>query len=149
MLIIGASICTEIPDNFVSPDATSDGVLPKRWTISEGIRYLLKGSFPPFRQEPYNEVIATKVCKALGVPCVEYNLVLKDNPKGPKSPYSICPCFVTSDTEFVTAFQVLEAYKEHEPQRKSTRTSVDFGYLIRACKFFKIPQGSPSQLKSA
>ena len=51
-----------------SPDNTSIGNLKKRWKIIDGKRILIKGGSNPFRQEPYNEVVASKVADVLGIP---------------------------------------------------------------------------------
>ena len=45
--------------NFGSPDSTAAGNLKKRWKIIDGKRCLIKGGSNPFRQQPFNEVIAS------------------------------------------------------------------------------------------
>ncbi len=52
--------------DFVSPDNTSDGNLQKRWKIIDGKRCLLKSGSTPFRQQPFNEVIATLIMNSVG-----------------------------------------------------------------------------------
>ncbi len=47
--------------NFSSPDSSSDGFLKKRWKIENGKRILAKGGSSPFYQEPFNEVIASRI----------------------------------------------------------------------------------------
>ena len=56
--------------NFSSPDSTSDGNLKKRWKILDGKRCLIKGGSNPFRQQPFNEVIASGIMERLGIPHV-------------------------------------------------------------------------------
>lgn len=46
--------------SFDSPDLTTDGCLKKRWKIINGKRCLIKGGSNPYRQQTFNEVIATK-----------------------------------------------------------------------------------------
>ena len=58
--------------SFHSPDLTSDGFLAKRWKIINGKRCLLKGGSSPFRQQPFNEVIASRLAERLNIPCVKY-----------------------------------------------------------------------------
>ena len=53
--------------NFSSPDSTSDGNLKKRWKIIDGKRCLIKGGSNPFRQQPFNEVIASGIMERLGI----------------------------------------------------------------------------------
>lgn len=43
-----------------SPDNTSDGALPKKWTVRSGRRVLLKGCLTD-DQRPYNEAVATRL----------------------------------------------------------------------------------------
>ena len=50
--------------DFSSPDNTSDGFLKKRWKILDGKRCLIKAGSPPFLQQPFNEIIATKIAPA-------------------------------------------------------------------------------------
>ena len=61
--------------DFRSPDNTSDGALKKRWKIVNGKRCLLKSGSNPFRQQPFNEVIASLIAKRLNIPHVEYDIV--------------------------------------------------------------------------
>ena len=53
--------------NLFSPDNTTDGNLKKKWKISAGKRVLIKGGSNPFRQEVYNEVIASLIAEKLGI----------------------------------------------------------------------------------
>ncbi|MBO5126807.1 MAG: excisionase, partial [Clostridia bacterium] len=54
--------------DFHSPDNTSDGCLKKRWKIIDGRRCLIKAGSGPYMQQPFNEVIATKIMERLGIP---------------------------------------------------------------------------------
>lgn len=44
-----------------TPDASLNGNLKKRWKIIDGESVLLKGGTQPFMQEPFNEVIASRI----------------------------------------------------------------------------------------
>lgn len=51
-----------------SPDNTSDGLIQKKWIIEDGIRCLMKTGTPPFVQEPFNEVIGSRILACMSVP---------------------------------------------------------------------------------
>ena len=85
-----------------SPDNTSDGNLRKRWKIVDGRRCLIKSGTRPMFQEPFNEVAASMLAEAAGIPHVDYRIV-----PGGGDPCCICPDFITRDTELVTAHSVL------------------------------------------
>lgn len=87
--------------NPQSPDASSNGWLKKKWVIIDGKRYLAKAGSVPLLQQPYNEVAASKICDLLGFEHVDYKLVLEHN-----RPLSLCPNFITAETEFVPASSV-------------------------------------------
>lgn len=89
--------------DFVSPDNTSDGNLKKRWKIMNGKRCLIKSGSAPFRQQPFNEVIASRIMDRLGINHVSYNVIWNGN-----EPYSVCENFVTKDTELVSAYRILQ-----------------------------------------
>lgn len=93
--------------DFSSPDNTSDGCLKKRWKIVGGKRCLVKGGSNPFQQQPFNEVIATKIMERLDIPHVVYDLIWDNG-----SPYSVCEDFVTADTELVSAWRILQTQKK-------------------------------------
>ena len=108
--------------DFSSPDNTSDGCLKKRWKIINGKRCLIKGGSNLERQQPFNEVIATKIMERLGIPHVPYEL-LWDNGE----PYSVCDDFVTADTELVAAWRIIQT------QKKGNSTSV-YQHLLNCCE---------------
>lgn len=85
--------------DFSSPDNTSDGFLKKRWKIIGGKRCLIKAGSPPFLQQPFNEVIASKIAERLGIFHIPYTM-LWDN----GIPYSVCEDFITPDTELIPAY---------------------------------------------
>ena len=73
-ILFGANKMSNAID-FSSPDNTSDGNLKKRWRIIDGKRCLIKGGSNPYRQQPLNEVIATKIMNRLGIHCLQYTLI--------------------------------------------------------------------------
>ncbi len=94
--------------DFSSPDNTSDGNLKKRWKIIDGKRCLVKGGSNPFRQQPFNEVIATGIMERLGIAHVPYRLIWNDG-----APYSVCEDFVDENTELIPAWRILGVRKKN------------------------------------
>ncbi len=94
--------------DFCSPDNTSDGCLKKQWKIIDGERCLIKGGSAPFMQQPFNEVIATRIMEILDIPHVPYTLTWDDG-----KPYSICKDFITRDTELVSAWRIMKTEKQY------------------------------------
>lgn len=93
---------TIISENSLkTPNNTTDGMLKKAWIIENGTRYLLKGGYKNELLQPFNEVLASEICKRLGFNHVTYTLdTYKD------TVVSICPCFITKDTELITCYQI-------------------------------------------
>jgi len=116
--------------NLFSPDNTSDGWLKKKWIIHGGERYLMKGGSGVYKQEPFNEVIASAVMLKLGVPHVDYTLTF-DN----ETPFSLCENFVTTTTELVPAWRIRESLKKANQDSYLT-------HLYRCCEQLKIPNVS-------
>lgn len=112
--------------NYMSPDVASDGWLKKKWRIVDGERVLFKGGSGSYLQEPYNEVLATAVMKRLGISCAEYSLTLIGD-----KPYSACKDFITSETELITAHNIIKSVKK--PNNKSV-----YEHYIDCCKEFGI-----------
>ena len=91
-----------------TPNNTTDGMLKKAWIIKNKTRYLLKGGYKNELLQPFNEVLASEICRRLGFVHVEYTLdTYKD------MPVSICPCFINKDTEFITCYQIKHDMKRH------------------------------------
>jgi hypothetical protein len=88
--------------NFISPDNTSDGWLMKKWVINEGRRMLIKSGSRPYRQEPFNEVMVSALCRRMNIPHIEYTLVLNQ-----EEPLSACNNFVDRDTELISAWRIM------------------------------------------
>ena len=118
--------------DFMSPDNTSDGMLPKRWVRDEltGKTVLLKAGSGPLEQEPFNEHIATKIFERLNaVPYVDYKIV-RDGDKF----LSSCENFITTDTELVTAASMMLTLSP-----VTTKHSNKYDFLLKCCEQFDIP----------
>lgn len=94
-----------------SPDAALNGNLPKRWEIAtDGTRLLVKsGKAANMHQEPFNEVVATALCRRLfdDGDFVPYRL----QPNGYPAHVSTCPCMVDTSHELVIAGDVMRSHK--------------------------------------
>lgn len=106
---------TSINFDLNTPDMTSNGNYEKKWKIINGDRYLVKAGSKVLNQEPYNEVIATKLYERILNPCeyVSYSLI-EDNMKT----VSICKNFVTKETELIPAWKVNEYFEVKETENK-------------------------------
>lgn len=94
---------TVINENSLkTPNNTTDGMLKKAWVIEDGTRYLLKSGYKTEVLQPFNEVLASEICKRLGFNHVTYTLDLYKD-----TVVSKCPCFINKDIELVTAYQVV------------------------------------------
>lgn len=78
----------------------------KKWKIIDNKRYLIK-SGSGYNQEPYNEVIATIICQRLGINHIPYTLMMIND-----YPYCACENFITIDTEFVLAYDLMKSMKK-------------------------------------
>ncbi len=108
--------------SFINPDNTSDGWLKKKWSIIDGKRCLLKAGSNIYKQEPYNEVIASAIMKRLGIPHTDYYVeILKGEP------YSVCENFITKDTELVTCNHLTEKF--NKPNNIS-----NYQHFVNCCK---------------
>ena len=112
--------------NYMSPDSASDGWLKKKWRILDGDRVLFKAGSGSYQQEPYNEVLATIIMKRLGIECAEYSLTLIGD-----KPYSACKDFISSETELVTAHNIMKS--QTKPNHKS-----NYEHYIDCCKDLEI-----------
>jgi excisionase family DNA binding protein len=110
------------------PDNTSDGVLPKHWVIRNKERRLLKGS-RFLMQEPYNEVVATKLYKRLLRPSdfVSYKLA-----KFKGITVSSCPLFLDDDEEFVPAEYVMRIQTQQKHHN-------EYQHYIECCHSLGVP----------
>ncbi len=89
--------------SLYSPNNTTDGMLRKAWIIEDSIRYLLKGGYKNETLQPFNEVLASEICRRLGFDHVEYSLAIYKD-----MVVSKCPCFIDVNTELVTSRQIMD-----------------------------------------
>ena len=103
--------------NLNTPDMTSNGNYEKRWKIIDGERYLLKTGSKIYNQEPFNELIATKLYERLlnKDEYVEYSVIFDDD-----KAISKCKNFITKDTELVPAWKINEYYEFLDDEDKYT-----------------------------
>lgn len=88
--------------SLISPNNTTDGRLKKTWIIENNTRYLLKGGYKEVGLQPFNEVLATMICERLGFDHVPYKIKIVND-----KIVSQCPCFINSNTELISAYQIL------------------------------------------
>ncbi|MEF9876317.1 MAG: excisionase family DNA-binding protein [Gordonibacter sp.] len=105
-----------------SPDNTSEGELPKKWICKGGKRVLLKGG-TVLGQEPYNEVVATKLFERV-LELDEYVPYRLRAGKG--DPACQCECFVSSVEEYVPAYYVRQLMRQ--PNHRS-----DYQHYLDCC----------------
>lgn len=91
-----------------TPNNTTDGMLRKAWIIENGTRYLLKGGYKNETLQPFNEVLASEICRRLGFDHVEYTLDVYHG-----MVVSKCPCFINKNTEFITCHQIKNSMPRH------------------------------------
>ena len=91
-----------------TPNNTTDGMLKKAWIIDNRTRYLLKGGYKNETLQPFNEVLASQICKRLGFNHTTYTLDTYKN-----IIVSKCPCFINKDTELITCSQIMNGLKRY------------------------------------
>lgn len=102
-----------------SPNFATDGMVKKAWVIEEGgQRTLLKGGYKKSYQEPFNELLASNICEALGIEHTPYELRRIGN-----QIVSACPCFINEHTELIPAIDIFFLDKKDNQQN-------DFNYYI-------------------
>ena len=123
---------TKVNLNLNTPDMTSNGNYEKRWKIINGDRYLIKAGGKMINQEPFNEVIATKLYERIlnDDEYVKYEIVY-DNEKA----VSICKNFITVNTELIPAWKINEYYEFNNNENK-------YEHYIRCLNELNIPNAS-------
>jgi hypothetical protein len=106
----------------LTPNGASSGMLPKKWIIQDGKRYLLKGGENIFNQEPYNEAAASCFLEKAEINHVRYDLVLY---KGKH--YSLCENMLGNENELVQAWYI----EKIEKQRNEIS---NYDHYINCCK---------------
>lgn len=112
-----------------TPDSSSNGELPKFWKIEGGKRILYKEGTAPFDQQPYNEVLASKLLVELDLPHVCYRLVQDE---GGEKAYSTCETFITTSTEYVPALEILDVVPKLNHENS-------YQHFIRCMECLSIP----------
>ena len=82
----------------------------------------MKGGSGPWKQEPFNEVIASRICSRLAIPCVDYSLIFEG-----KRPFSLCENFITQETELIPAWRIFQT--QSRPVKRSL-----FDHFIICCE---------------
>ena len=90
------------PSILKSPNNTTDGMLQKGWIIEDGKRKLVKGTYSFSREEPFNEWLASNICKRLGFDYCDYQIEFNDLAKL----ISKCDCFINENQEIVSAYDI-------------------------------------------
>ena len=108
--------------DYASPDNTSDGNLQKRWKILDTKRCLIKSGSAPYRQQPFNEAIASVILDRLGIDHIPYRLMWIDD-----KPYSVCDNFVMQSSELISASRLMQI----RPKENSENSYLHF---VNICK---------------
>ena len=100
----------ELPTDAFSPSSSVQGELRKKWIISDGKRFLIKGNHGGNSQESLNEVVASLIHQRQGKqPFVIYSpiQIQQDHPI-----CCICESFTSDNVEFIPAIDVVESAKK-------------------------------------
>ncbi len=103
-----SSEVTTNKDILRSPNNTTDGMLQKGWIIDSGKRVLVKGTYTSSREEPFNEWLASQVCKRLNFDYCNYSVDFINNEKL----VSKCDNFITCDEEIISAYDIFMSSKK-------------------------------------
>ena len=98
----------------LTPESSSGGALPKKWVWRDGASYLIKRGSGYYRQEPFNEAIASIIMKKLGVNGVDYSLEWKEG-----EPRCCCKNMLGKDEELIHAWDIVHEIKVKEDKYKS------------------------------
>lgn len=120
---------TSINLNLNTPDMTSNGNYEKRWKIVNGDRCLIKAGSKMINQEPFNEVIATKLYERIlnDDEYVKYSIIDDSN-----RVVSVCKNFITKDTELIPAWKINDYFEFLENENK-------YEHYIRCLNELNIP----------
>ena len=126
-LFCGDKISAELDLN--TPDIICNGNYEKRWKIIDEDRYLVKSGGKMINQEPFNEVIATKLYERVlnDDEYVKYEIVYDNN-----KVVSVCKNFITKDTELIPAWQINEYYEFNDDENK-------YEHYIRCLNELSVP----------
>ena len=110
-----------------SPNNTTDGMLQKGWIIEDNKRVLVKGTYTPNREEPFNEVLASMISKVLNFYYCEYKITWLDD-----NVVSKCSNFISEDEEIITAYDVFNS-------KKKPNNISDYEHYISILEEHKVP----------
>lgn len=113
--------------NLHSPDPTTNGQLVKKWVIENGERFLIKGGSGTEQIEPFNEVLASEICRRLGLKHVEYSLHIEN-----RKHFCKCKNFTAEDTEYITAADICDDIADWK------NGFVSFEHFTNRCKLLGI-----------
>ena len=119
-----------------SPDNTTGGELPKRWVRKNGINYLEKAGTGTEQQEPLNEVLATEICRRLGIAHTTYTLEIRE-----ENYYCLCPDIADESTEMIP----LDSVYQDIPLKGGVK--YEFSKLVERCNLLGIPNAETDLLK--
>ena len=105
-----------------SPNNTTDGMLPKSWIIENGKRVLVKRTFEPSNQEPFNEWLASEISERLGFDYCPYKIDVIDNKLVSK-----CDNFLNKNQEIISAYDI------YNTKQKPNHVN-DFNHYIQILK---------------
>ncbi len=91
-----------------SPNNTTDGMLQKGWIIENGKRILVKGTYTFNREEPFNEWLASQICKRFNFDYCDYQIEWNDKTRL----VSKCENFINENEEIISAYDVLKTEKK-------------------------------------
>jgi len=113
------------PDiKVISPDANTDGILRKKWTIQDGKRVLMKGDSDLAEQRPFNEEIASKIMTRLSINHIPYTVIYTKSRY-----YCLCDNFINEDTELITAAEVIASIATEVTSKNDSK----YVQLLKCC----------------
>lgn len=107
--------------NLCSPDSSLGGDLRKKWIIRDGERVLMKSGAGALAQEPYNELVATRLFERM-LPADGFVPYALEGRTG--DPRCTCPNMLGTDEELVTAWDLI-------CNRKKPNNENDWQFLVR------------------
>jgi len=112
--------------NLFTPDGTTNGDLIKGWIISDGNRFLLKRGYTPAQDA--NEIIASEICKRLGIPHAEYTAFRFSN-----LTVSASLLFTSESVEYIPMISVIDSLK-------ASNSLSAYEHSVAACVDLGIPE---------
>ena len=122
--------------NSISPDNTTNGELPKRWVRKDGKNFLEKAGTGTEQQEPLNEVLASELCRRLGISYTPYELLIRD-----ENYFCVCPDIADEHQEMVAMASV------YQDIPLTAGFKYDFARLVERCNKLGIPNAEEDLLK--